>query len=81
MIHHKAKPKSRMVTTNNKATTTTDTRGSMLTFSKPTKERFARWFGVDEDPNLMLKCMLKREFNHGKKKQVVNIEVLKDVRG
>jgi hypothetical protein len=41
-----------------------DGTGSIITFASPTKERIAQWFGPEEDPENMLKAMLRREFNH-----------------
>jgi hypothetical protein len=62
VIHHKAKPKARTaINASNKAA---DPPGSILTFSKPTKQNIANWFGVDEDPNQMIRCMLRKQFNH-----------------
>ena len=61
MIRHKARPKTRIIPL--KPNTANPT-GSILTFSKPTKDRVARWFGVDDDPNQTIRCMLRKQFNH-----------------
>jgi uncharacterized protein (UPF0548 family) len=41
-------------------------RGSILTFHRPTREKIFQWFGIEgEDPNHILRCMMvRKEYNH-----------------
>lgn len=61
-IRRQAKPKPTVVIQSNN--NSKDPPGSIFTFSKPTKQNIAKWFGVDEDMNQMIRCMLREEFNH-----------------
>lgn len=60
MIRHKTKPQVRA----SAPSKIVDGTGSLLTFFSPTKERIAKWFGYDEDSDQLLRCMLRKEFNH-----------------
>jgi hypothetical protein len=67
VIHQKAIPKTRSLGKSSATTSLADAKGSVLTFFKPTKVRIANWFGVeqDQDPDQVIQCMLRKEFNHG----------------
>ena len=75
MIQQKAIPRTRslkkQVTTRRRNASSSSSscapqsQGSIWTFQKPTKARVRRWFGVDEDAG-NLRCMLRKEFNHGR---------------
>ena len=60
-IRHKSKPKSRAMSTHRHYV---DSTGSILTFSKPTKENIAEWFGPDDESDEIYRSMLRKEFNH-----------------
>jgi hypothetical protein len=60
VIRHRFKPNVRI----SAPTKMIDGTGSVVTFFRPTKERIAKWFGPEEDPDQLLRCMLRKEFNH-----------------
>jgi hypothetical protein len=59
-IRHRSKPNVRT----SAPTKMIDGMGSVVTVFRPTKERIAKWFGLEEDPDQLLRCMLRKEFNH-----------------
>ena len=68
LIRHDTKPKSRAGgdLTGKDGKGKGSGQGSIITLSKPTRDKVAKWFRTEDDEGQVIHCMLQRdEFNHG----------------